>query len=585
MAALEQRNYENALPNEPPEEMIPYLRSKGRFSGHVLIFKMGHVWNPLTETRDPMVRVICSACGKTFYTDQMPLDLDANQACSKAVRYAFWNWQTKKAVGNGEETVCPQCGAAVKAYHSSHIGRKTQLDRAWCLTVTRVEDRLALVGWYVEQVVNIDGIEKIWTDRWEAYVVEEKKVIKLTGFMRYMNTILWHDKWKQLKRCVDTWRKAESPSEFILPWDPAILIGSTAENSKLDRYLALGPDTYPVSYLRVWARHPNAENLIVQGAGNILNECLKADIEYAGYVYPYSRRTGVPKLEEINWKERRPAQMLHLTKEEYRVAISAGWSRYDWNFFCDAKEQGLSMKFPQDMQDCIQAGTMWAGRMLHDPKDSAILLRSVRYLRKQRERYGNQWDHMDGQFLSDYWSMAKANGADVSDPYVRFPKCLGYAHDRMLQERRRREDTMRQEEAEKEQERREREMEKYRVQFTELLPRLTPYTFSADGILCRPCMSPEELDTEGSVLHHCVSLYKDKHANGKQPIFFVRRESEPDKPWFTLQFSLSTLTVIQNRGNHNCARTEEVAAFEKKFLEHARSVAHSGSTHARVGVR
>lgn len=98
-------------------------------------------------------------------------------------------------------------------------------------------------------------------------------------------------------------------------------------------------------------------------------------------------------------------------------------------------------------------------------------------------------------------------------------------------------------------------------------------------------MSPEELEEEGIVLDHCVGSYKSIHAAGKQPIFFVRRESEPDKPWFTLQFSLSNLTVVQNRGKCNCARTEEVKAFEEKFLEHARSVAASLVARARVGAR
>ena len=578
----EQHNYAYDLPDEPPESMIPYLRACGKFDKHIMLFRMGYIRDPLTEERRRLVHVTCSACGADFWAyKEAPKSEGLCQ--TSAISYGFLDPVTGKTVESGEPVECSHCGRTVTARHSTYVGHQLILDRAFCLTVTRIRDRIALVGWRAAQIVDGKGVERLDIDKWEAYVVEEKKLVKLVGYIKNIGGLTWYHEWQQRKRCVDTWRAAaECNDEFVLPWNPDILIGSTAENSKLDRYLNIGPDTYPVSYMRFWQRHPNVENLIVQGAGVLFNQILKSYVDSGAYVYP--TRTGVPKLGEINWKERRPAQMLHLTKEEFRFAVSMQWDMEAWRFFLSAKAKGLSLKLPEDMEDCVHAGVEWSKRMLEKPEvpeDAAFLLRSVHYLRKQRERYGetcrsdNREHLFNGTYLSDYWRVARLIGADLSDPHVRFPKSLSAAHDRVTRE-------YQQREIDRSRAKRKKENQKYRKQFDELLPRLTPYAFAADGIVCRPCMSPEELEEEGIVLDHCVGSYKSIHAAGKQPIFFVRRESEPDKPWFTLQFRLSNLTVVQNRGKCNCARTEEVKAFEEKFLEHARSVAASLAARARV---
>ena len=106
--------------------------------------------------------------------------------------------------------------------------------------------------------------------------------------------------------------------------------------------------------------------------------------------------------------------------------------------------------------------------------------------------------------------------------------------------------------------------------FADRLKILQPLAWQQGKILIRPCAVPEELDQEHKALIHCVDTYKEKHAGGKTAIFFLRRASDPDKPWYTLELKLDDFTVIQNRGKCNCARTEEVEAFEKAWLEHIR---------------
>lgn len=144
--------------------------------------------------------------------------------------------------------------------------------------------------------------------------------------------------------------------------------------------------------------------------------------------------------------------------------------------------------------------------------------------------------------------MAELTGRDLADPDVRWPEDLLEAHDRMS-------DAVTQFEA--------RELaSKFRIRRKQL----ARYAFQWRGLLIRPAASQKELVEEGDALHHCVGTYAKDHANGKTAIFFVRRVKESGNSYFTLELDEGKLTVRQNRGRRNCARTKEVEAFEAIWL-------------------
>ena len=72
-------------------------------------------------------------------------------------------------------------------------------------------------------------------------------------------------------------------------------------------------------------------------------------------------------------------------------------------------------------------------------------------------------------------------------------------------------------------------------------------------------------------MHHCVSGYGQRHAEGKTAIFFIRRKSRSRESYYTLELDEKTLTVRQNRGLRNCPRTPEVRAFEELWLSWVRA--------------
>jgi hypothetical protein len=94
---------------------------------------------------------------------------------------------------------------------------------------------------------------------------------------------------------------------------------------------------------------------------------------------------------------------------------------------------------------------------------------------------------------------------------------------------------------------------------------LNKYCFEDSGLMIRPAASSLELIEEGIALNHCVGRYAESYANGRTDIFVIRKTSEPDKPYFTVEIIKER--VEQVKGNKNSRATEDVDLFMKKFEE------------------
>ena len=84
------------------------------------------------------------------------------------------------------------------------------------------------------------------------------------------------------------------------------------------------------------------------------------------------------------------------------------------------------------------------------------------------------------------------------------------------------------------------------------------------GMFIRIPNELDELKREGEILHHCVGTYRDRVSRGDTMIFFIRQETDPDQPFYTLEWKGR---VIQCRGLRNCNMTPEVKAFVDIFQE------------------
>lgn len=548
---MAERDYSEVLPTTPPEGLVEWVQQKGHLLENLLVYKMGWVYDPYLEHKVQAVQLTCTACGETVYTDKVEAEAGCHTAYSSST-FGFIHPEYKDVIRNNGCCLCPACGTEVKALHVTHVTENLTCHECYPLTISRFEDKLVLIGWCIRKWFTKEAKSGITSWPYEAYVVERKGIVRLNAYVRYMGgrTTLTGE-WKQLKRYHDVWGK----TELIYPWDPKLLIGSTAENSKLDRFLkaAKQDGTYPVTYLRLWQRHPNIENLVMQGASRLIIEAL--DTERKNQSCYTNSRPSMPTLSWANWKQSSPSKMLGLTKDEYRTCLKNKWDVFTLKFWQEEKEAGRTLS-AADMELVQSLGALRCIEVRNTTK--LDYLKVARYMQKQKQKDSR----CDWHILQDYWRIAKDVGSNLSLPDVRFPPRLMAAHDRVEQMRKWRE------EAKKAAERAAR-----KVLFDQRYEQLKVWAWELDGILIRPARDETELILEGDKLHHCIGSYAGRHAKGDTAIFFIRRANDPDKPWFTLEFNEKKLEVRQNRGLRNCDRTEEITAFELRWIAWCREQA------------
>lgn len=94
---------------------------------------------------------------------------------------------------------------------------------------------------------------------------------------------------------------------------------------------------------------------------------------------------------------------------------------------------------------------------------------------------------------------------------------------------------------------------------------------AAGGFLAKVAESSSELIAEGKVLHHCVGTYADRHAKGKCTIILIRKQEEPNVPFYTMELTPAK-QIAQVRGDHNCGMTQEVEAFVESYKKYLAEV-------------
>jgi hypothetical protein len=89
--------------------------------------------------------------------------------------------------------------------------------------------------------------------------------------------------------------------------------------------------------------------------------------------------------------------------------------------------------------------------------------------------------------------------------------------------------------------------------------------FAADGLFIKPLITHAEFSKEGRINNNCVASYWKRVSEGKTMLFAIRKEDDPDEPYYTLELSPAG-EIVQNRGKHNCGATPEINAFAHKWI-------------------
>ena len=93
------------------------------------------------------------------------------------------------------------------------------------------------------------------------------------------------------------------------------------------------------------------------------------------------------------------------------------------------------------------------------------------------------------------------------------------------------------------------------------------YSYEDKDFCIMPPVRHNDLKNEGKTLCHCVATYAKKVATEKTIILFIRKTSEKEKPYFTLELNPVTLRIEQCRGFENCSYPNKVKKFMDKWYK------------------
>lgn len=492
-------------PEALPEGMIDYIRREVLPKDRVIIYKRGNV------------NGICTVCG--------------TQVRAMGRRFT-----------QSTRVNCPNCGARVS-----------------CV----LEDGCAFAANYIENIVAVqkgtDGktvffrqwlLRRDHTARWEH--IEDFLHETVRYAIRGAKTAKWQKqgKWNYYMKTeryeLDEWirwsdnRIYDGGYYFYTGGIEEALQGTAMQYADLEGYLEeKRHNRNPIYFLEYYAKYPVIEFLWKAGYRNIVhNRIFGMDRENRNAIL-WERK----KLKECF---KFPLRILKLMPPEEWKLDDVQRANYLWKNYgeriTDAEMQ-MALQSRTDVQS-LTGAMPYAG-----------IGKILKYIQKQTEKRKEEKGHTtytpEGiiRAYRDYLRECEQLHFDLHDREILFPKDLVAAHDR----------TMKQIAFEKNKA----DQEK----FQKAVEKLEKFAWSEGEFFIRPAREQMELTAEGKALHHCVGGYIRRMAEGETAIFFLRKISEPDKPFYTLE--LQKKRVIQCRTEHNASydRNPDVKKFVDMWIE------------------
>lgn len=178
--------------------------------------------------------------------------------------------------------------------------------------------------------------------------------------------------------------------------------------------------------------------------------------------------------------------------------------------FGDKWQIALKYATPTRLKNYMVKQKIW-------PKNGNMLIKDYTERRKRSEVRSTYYDYL--QIKAD-------QGYEMNDIQV-FPKDIRRRHDEMVLEAEKTKLDKRKKEANE-------RYSKIKAKYRRLSDK---YSAAAGGLIIRPAKDAAEIVTEGRILHHCVGgdNYLSSHNDGRSFILFLRKISEKDTPYITVE--------------------------------------------------
>lgn len=494
-------------PEELPDGLVEYIRRVPLREDNVLLYKKGGV------------RGTCFQC-------------------RQQVRAFEWHFRQH------EYFACPNCGAEVHAILEGGASFKADYVED-IVTIQRGKDgkTVFLRQWHIVR----DNTAE-WTnipaqlDEIARYAVRGdhaakwQREAKRAEYMNYYRYRL--NDWERRKNVTDVY---DGQYYFFLPdnWKD-ILSGTGLEYCDLSGYIARQKRqrTNPVRFLIDWARYPAIEKFWKAGYINLVQSRIM------GY------RPGTEKKDAIRWRQesiraalRFPFRLLKMYRPEEWNADAVARTVTAWDFVCAGHIR------EQDVEVLVKSSVE-----LNDIKYAlghASVQKIIRYIDKQAEAESkrNHFHPQTSGTYRDYLTDCVMLELDLDDSAVLFPANLDAAHARTIAQVKHKGNKICQK------------------AFAAAAKKLAKLTWENDGLLIRVPTDAKELIAEGAYLHHCVGGYVERMAKGETAILFIRREQEPDIPYFTLEWCGGRVVQCRTMHNRSYESDDRVYAFVNAWVK------------------
>jgi hypothetical protein len=264
----------------------------------------------------------------------------------------------------------------------------------------------------------------------------------------------------------------------------------------------------------------------------------------------WDKLLGRKTFNSINWRGKTIQKVLKLSKQELKELRNSNIKVSPYVLFLmqHSKKDGSNFSFPEALELSRLIDDHHSDQLKKMNKHTSMR-KIFNYIQKQYTRKNAKKHYrMEYQVLttwSDYIADCLKLGQNLKDDSILFPTNLYQAHQKTIEKVKIQED------------------KSLNEMISKRMKTLNKFCFKKNGLLIRPAKSSLELLSEGKSLKHCVGTYAEKYAKGKTDLFLIRKITEPETPFYTIE--ILNGRIVQVRGLKNCLPSDNVQDFIDAF--------------------
>lgn len=276
-------------------------------------------------------------------------------------------------------------------------------------------------------------------------------------------------------------------------------------------------------YLYTYEQYPAIELLSKLNYPKLLNEIIRKTVWWSGV-------GGILKMNE---------KLLGLNKQVFNTAIRLNLSITGIEFVSTLNEVGRNLTDQQILWAIENSHLETFTQLLRFVSPQKLINYVEKYCDEEKAHFITTW--------RDYLQQCEKLELDTKNDFVLFPRNLKEKHDEYTKLIR----LMVDEKLDK----------GIKVQYEKWNNILS---YQSGNLRLEVAGSHKLILEEGEALRHCVSSarYSENMVDGKKIILFIRKK---DKPYYTIEFDVEKLKIIQNRGYKNEAPSKDIIKFVNKW--------------------